>query len=128
MEESVGDIVCIQHSFVEYASASHDALDKTAAHLLLSPESQSPTSTKESGMSIYHLQLLDPWGPSVRHHYTTNRAASLHHWPLVTAHRFTPTLTIGAWGIYQTSSAHARHSSMLLAVGNWGPMEPMQLY
>ena len=69
MEESDGGIVCIQHGFVEYASASHDALDKTAAHLLLSPESQSHTSTKESGikMSIYHLQLLDPWGPSVRH-------------------------------------------------------------
>ena len=29
MELSLGDVGCIQITYVEYASASHDALDKT---------------------------------------------------------------------------------------------------
>ena len=66
---------------------------------------------------MYHLQLLSPLGPSVRRIGipATNNAAALHLSPHLTAHRFTPTLTIRAWGIYQISSAHGPRYPRLLA-------------
>lgn len=103
MERSDGRIVRIQDRFVEYPSASHDALDKTL-HLLFSPKSRSHTRTKEFQWIIFnHLQLLDP-SRSERetYPYTANPAAlvplTVHTSPRYAAHRFTPTWTVEAWG------------------------------
>lgn len=104
MEESDG-VVCIQDRLLWSTCLQATApLIRPCCHLLLSPEVI--IANKEQRESSSTSGPLRSERES--HQYRTNRAASLHASPpFHRSHRFAPTLTMDAWGIYLIPSIFA---------------------
>lgn len=100
MEHGDGGILSIRDRFVEYASASHDALDKT-----LLPPSAFPEvaiAHKNKGISIAHLYpapTSGPWGPERETSvYCRMKMLLCTLRPVTPLTASPPHSTIGAWG------------------------------